>query len=279
MSKLWTFGDSFTAGHGCLLLGTTENDPYYERYKEYVDPSKDIWTSILAKHLNLDLINEGINGISNDLIFDLVLKNISNFKMGDVIFIQTSTSIRFDLPFIQNKSLFGGCNKSKANRNYLYDNEDSPYFFKTIFSTNVIDDFENVGKYVLMGNINDTDKSLIINESKYNLIKNFFNEFVHVGKFYERELWRFCQLSKVIENLGVNVYILNEDSWSQYVNKPKNVISIDDIGLLEYIVKNKLTILHDTNGEIEDYHPSYDGHKIIAEKIIKQIENINLHNT
>lgn len=279
MNKLWTFGDSFTAGHGCLLFETDKDDPYYERYHEYVDVNKDIWPAIVAKHLNLELTNQGINGITNDLIFDLVLKNILNFKKNDTVIIQISTSLRFDLPIKRTKSLFGEYTKSKSNRNYLYDNEDSPYFFKTIFSTNVIDDYKNVGKYVLMGNVKDDDKSLIIGETKYNLIKNFFEEFIHGGKYYERECWRFCQISKIIENLGVKVYLLNEDSWSNYVNKPYNLISLNDIGMLEFIIRNKLTILHETNGKIKDYHPGYKGHEVISQKIIEKIENINLYNT
>lgn len=280
MSKLWTFGDSFTAGHGCLLMGEHfKGDPYYERYREYVDVNKHIWPSIVAKHLNLDLINEGINGITNDSIFDLVLKNILNFKKNDIVIIQISTSVRFDMPFVRTKSLFGGYTKSKSNRNYIYGNEDSPYFFKTIFSTNVLDDYKNVGKYALMGNIKDNDESLLIGESKYNLIKNFFSEFIHGGKYYERESWRFCHISKIIENMGVKVYLLNEDNWSLYVNKPHNLISLDDSGILQYIIKNKLTILHDTNGKIDDYHPSYKGHEVIAKKILEKIEDFNLYNT
>ena len=43
-----------------------------------------------------------------------------------------------------------------------------------------------------MGNIKDNDESLLIGESKYNLIKNFFSEFIHGGKYYERESWRLA---------------------------------------------------------------------------------------
>jgi hypothetical protein len=273
MINLWTFGDSFTAGHGCLLYGPNKNDSYYEKFKDYIDPNREIWPTIVAKKYDFNLINKGSNGATNDLIIDLILKNLLNFKKGDIVVIQSSTSMRFDLPFIQRNSLFGEKKvKSKSNRNYLLGIEDSPSFFKTIFTTNILDDFKNVGKNALMVDPNQVDKSLIVNESKYNLIKDFFSEFVSTKKFYERELWRISHISNIIESLGVKVYLINEDMWSNNIEKPYNLIDIGDVSIITYLIKNKLTILHDTGGKINDYHPSYGGHEYIAKKIIENIE-------
>jgi hypothetical protein len=74
--------------------------------------------------------------------------------------------------------------------------------------------------------------------------------------------------------------MIHEDYWPDIYEKPKNLISTSDDGLLQEIIRNEETILHDTNGQIIDYHPSYKGHMTIGENILKKInENINLHYT
>ena len=48
MSKLWVFGDSFTAGNGCLA-----NEEYPLKYK--LASEHLIWPEILTKNLNLEI--------------------------------------------------------------------------------------------------------------------------------------------------------------------------------------------------------------------------------
>ena len=84
--------------------------------------------------------------------------------------------------------------------------------------------------------------------------------------------------------IGCKCYLLNEDLWSPYIKKPDNLIHSgeDDYrSLTSHISKYKQTIYFDTNMKIEDWHPSYDGHKSIGEFIIKHIENenTNIHNS
>ena len=123
-------------------------------------------------------------------------------------------------------------------------------------------------------------KNLKVTKEKYELIQDFFTEFIITKKFYERQIWRFIQLSDFLISLGFNVYMIHEDYWPSTYDRPKNLISIGEDGLLQKIIKDKQTILHDTKGEIEDFHPSYDGHMSIAESILNFInENPNLYNT
>ena len=52
MNTLWTFGDSFTFGHGCRAGGPDEE--YYHNYKIKSD---NIWPNHLGNMLNLKVKN------------------------------------------------------------------------------------------------------------------------------------------------------------------------------------------------------------------------------
>ena len=278
MRKIWTFGDSFTFGHGCRpIIDESKEGVYYKTFLEYIDLSKPIWAEMVADRLNMSLINEGSNGISNDRILDLILKDITSFRKGDCVIIQISTSSRFELPFGKEKSLFG---VKKYDKDDLYGYKDSPQLFKTVYSLNFLKEFEDGGETALTHtNGEKENKNFRLNKTKFETIRNFFNYFIYYQKYYEREIWRFIKICELLENLGINVFLINEDIWPSHIPKPKNLINIDDQGLLHYIIENKKTIIYDTGGKIADYHPSYDGHSSIGSKIIEHIENTNLYNS
>jgi len=280
MSKLWTFGDSFTFGHGCRKMNDDETSNYNLIYSAYIDATKLTWPEYVATKLNFKLLNYGFNGVSNDYILDNVLNQFHNFKKEDVIVIQTSTSARYDFPFFKKKRLMGGWHNEEHDD--IYDNTNkSPYFFKTIFSTNIKNDYEDGGETTLLHSTSgDNTDNLKLSKNKYETIRNFFTEFVSTKKYYEVQIWRLIQIYNILESLGFNVYIIHEDYWPTTCIKPKNLISTSDDGLLQQIIRDGETILQDTNGRIIDYHPSYKGHETIAKNILKKInENINLHHT
>jgi hypothetical protein len=280
MNKLWTFGDSFTFGHGCRPFINDINQKENLTFVKYINFLRPIWAEHVANKLNLELINLGVNGLTNDYILDNILNQITNFKTGDTIIIQISTSVRYEFPFIKKQKILGGW--EVEGKYTIYDPKNkSPYFLNPIFSTNIVNDYENGGENVLLYSNNQTGgKNLKLTKQKYNTIKEFFGEFIVTKKYYERQVWRFIKLSNFLMTLGFDVYMIHEDYWPSTYDRPKNLISIGDDGLLQKIIKDKQTILHDTNGEIEDFHPSYDGHISIAESILKHInENTNLHNS
>jgi hypothetical protein len=278
MKKVWTFGDSFTFGHGCRpIIDESKEGVYYKTFLEYIDLSKPIWPEMVANVLNMPLINEGENGISNDRILDLVLKNITEFKKDDCVIIQISTSSRFELPFGKEKGLFG---IKKYDKDELYGYKDSSHLFKTVYSLNFLKEFEDGGETALTHtNGEGENKNFKLNKTKFETIRNFFNYFIYYQKYYEREIWRFIRICELLEKLGINVFLINEDIWLSHIPKPKYLINIDSQGLLHYIIENNKTIIYDTGGKIADYHPSYDGHASIGSKIIEHIENTNLYNT
>ena len=90
MSKLWTFGDSFTAGNGTL-----PNEPYtkYQQSKEDV-----IWPLLLSKKLQIPLVNKGMGLFSNDKIIDTVIENYHSIQGGDLVIIGKTFPFRIDIP-------------------------------------------------------------------------------------------------------------------------------------------------------------------------------------
>ena len=290
MKKLWTFGDSFTAGHGCRYeingFFTTENiENYYTKtYKNYIDLNKKIWPDIVSDNFNLELINKSKNGMTTESIVDTCLKFLIEINKEDIVILQTSTIGRYDFPFLKEKTLMGYDTTKYKKDSELFSILNSPYFFKTIFSTNIEKEYLDEYKYVL--EYNNGQKSLknrnvILNKENYNTIRNFFADFISTGKYYERSVWRILQISNILKSMGIDVYIINEDIWPTFLVKPSNLIEMDSKGMTGYVSKNRKTIFHDTKGLINDSHPSYDGHIDIADVIVKFIENANtnLHNT
>jgi hypothetical protein len=286
MNNFWTFGDSFTAGHGCKF---TENWPfsikqtdsyYYKTYHNYYNANKKIWPEIVSDYLNLNLINCGENGISNQTIFDLLMVNLDKFKEGDIVIVQTSVSGRFDFPFAKEKTLFGFKNYSLEND--TFETIESPYRFKTIFTSNIFEEYSENNENMLFytnGQESLNDPNVKLNKVKYDNIRNFFLEFVSTGKFYERDIWRFIKFIDIFNKLNLKIYLINEGKWPMYLKKPKYLINVGDDGMHGYTLSNKKTIFHDTNGKIDDKHPSYGGHEILADLIINFIknENTNIH--
>jgi hypothetical protein len=92
MSRLWTFGDSFTAGNGCL-----ENEMFTANYKR--DQNDLIWPKIVSNKLSLELKNIGTGLFSNDKIVDSMVEYYHLVKAKDVVIIGSTFYSRFDVPY------------------------------------------------------------------------------------------------------------------------------------------------------------------------------------
>jgi hypothetical protein len=97
MGTLWTFGDSFTAGDGCV-----ENIPIrdgdFKYYNEYKQLDSDIWPNILGETIRYNVKNMGKSGASNDYILDSIIDNFNMITMDDVVIIEKTFYQRFDVP-------------------------------------------------------------------------------------------------------------------------------------------------------------------------------------
>lgn len=97
MSKLWTFGDSFTAGNGTLPN---------EAYTKYKQSEEDvIWPLLLSKKLQIPLVNRGTGLFSNDKIIDTVIENYHFIEQGDIVVLGKTFPFRVDIPNKKNDSL------------------------------------------------------------------------------------------------------------------------------------------------------------------------------
>jgi hypothetical protein len=97
MGTLWTFGDSFTAGDGCV-----ENIPIrdgdFKYYNEYKQLDSDIWPNILGETIRYNVKNMGKSGASNDYILDSIIDNFNMITLDDVVIIEKTFYQRFDVP-------------------------------------------------------------------------------------------------------------------------------------------------------------------------------------
>ena len=98
---LWTFRDSQTFGHGCRPDG-----PIPEYYYNYISEGDDIWPVHLSKKLNMNLVNLGKCGASNDYIIDCMIKNFDNINEGDYVFVGKTFYQRFDIPNNEKTELY-----------------------------------------------------------------------------------------------------------------------------------------------------------------------------
>jgi hypothetical protein len=90
MKKLWVFGDSHTAGHGCT--------PTFEYYQRYYKQGDKLWSEHLSEYLNLNLQNRGRNGCSNDMMLDTIIESFNDIKSDDIVIIGKTYTHRFDIP-------------------------------------------------------------------------------------------------------------------------------------------------------------------------------------
>lgn len=116
MSTLWTFGDSFTFGHGCRPDG-----PLPEYCNNYKKDGDDVWPNLLGKMLNTEIKNFGKCGASNDFIIDCIIDNWDNFKENDFVIIATTFHSRFDVPLKNKLSLSTNYWESVDLKNFVGD--------------------------------------------------------------------------------------------------------------------------------------------------------------
>jgi hypothetical protein len=89
MGKLFLFGCSYTAEYD--LIRTEYRNYYYYRGGNF----PPTWGQLLAKKLNLELVNFGLGANGNDEIFQNVCQNSFEFQPDDVVIIGWSYMFRF----------------------------------------------------------------------------------------------------------------------------------------------------------------------------------------
>jgi hypothetical protein len=114
IKKLWTFGDSFTAGCGCL-----DNEVFTIKYKK--SDNDKVWTEIVASNLNYELRNIGMGLFSNDKILDSIITNYEHINKNDLVIIGNTFYSRFDIPYNGQLITLSPTNLPKDNNKLLND--------------------------------------------------------------------------------------------------------------------------------------------------------------
>ena len=100
MTKLWCFGDSFTAGDGCKVFSTGAQ-PNTIEYRKFLNKKENesikLFGDIVAEHFGLECINLGQSGAGNEKILDELLSNIHLISKVDYVIFCVSYFQRFDI--------------------------------------------------------------------------------------------------------------------------------------------------------------------------------------
>ena len=236
-NKLWCFGDSFTAGDGCIR--SPKENPYslttisYRKYLNKQDGEEIlIYPDYVSNHFNLELVNIARGGASNEIIFDNLFTNIKNINKDDYIIIGISYFERFDI---------------------WMDNIISP--------TNV-------------GSISTTPDILF---EKYGLSRQGLLEVItnrNNKVFKDRVIRQIKAIKYLLNSVCNNVCIWTHDNDLIEVDD-ENIflMPIEYTKFSSFMYDNKMALAQETNNIVPDGHFGALGHKLWADYIIKHFEN------
>jgi hypothetical protein len=109
METLYTFGCSYTYG-----------DETSQYYIDSSKPSSTAWPSLLADRLNLDCVNLGVSGSSNDFILKTVLLNLDRISKNDtVVVMMTFPDRKLINNYAEDKIVNAMPNNKKYHNYYL----------------------------------------------------------------------------------------------------------------------------------------------------------------
>jgi len=187
MNTIWCFGDSFTNGEGCR-----PGDDFYEKYKKEGDK---IWTDWISEWYDVDVVNEGRRGASNDMILDSIIFKFEEFKEGDCVIIGKTLVGRFDVPY-----------KNQNGENVLV-----PVFTNWLMykGREVADSYT---------------------EDEINTILNFQSYFSSNSLYAKRQDDRFNFIIKILKEKKINVIFWNWDKihkQHELIDKASNFTILD----------------------------------------------------
>jgi hypothetical protein len=119
MSKLWVFGDSFSATNDRPVLESWRLD--YVKWKGYVPK---VFSDFLSDKLGISARNMGVSGADNYTIIDTIIDSLSKINSDDIIIIGWSTTIRFRVASKNNNFLTIRPNDLDNNISTINDSSD-----------------------------------------------------------------------------------------------------------------------------------------------------------
>jgi hypothetical protein len=241
-NNLHIFGCSFSSPYH-------ENTEEYRRYKIHCGGSfPSTWFELLSSKLNLNLINHGIPGAGNDMIFHKVTQEIKTVSKGDIVIIGWSFLSRF-----------------------MWANYETKQWRNMNFGRN---------HSVLKGDENIDEKTS--NEIVFNRTSNTTYE-LYVDIINKRmEL-----INYISELVGFKVFYWSCDPYVLYgtdVSKRDNYkIVLGNQMYMEYEVDNMIKLIEknggqrikeETNQDIFDFHLGVTGHQVMSDLFYKHIMEV-----
>jgi hypothetical protein len=231
MGKLWCFGDSFTAGDGCIKL-TNGYQPSTLLYREWLNLKEDeeipIWPVIVANHFNLELKNFGSGGWGHESILDSFFKNVKNIGPDDYVIIGLSYAHRFD----------------------------------GVLTTNINKSMQTFSINRVMGE--NEEHLQMSNLSKEGLLQIIYNR--NEDEFIER----LCDSVHAIKHMmsfickKCIIWGIDNEIIKYKPNTFLNIIGYKDID--QFKATNDIS--NETNFKVIDGHFGMNGHKLFAEMVI-----------
>lgn len=264
MGKLWTFGDSYTAG----VKADVDTFPPYMKYRNLLNIPKEefpeTWGYQLAKKLNFEYETHSCGGSSNDEIFNNFCINSHRIKKGDIVIINWTYLDRFlfglpkedydvGLPF-------GKFRRASSELNEELLKHASPDFFK----------FTGINRSL---------------ECWYDIIYNYENIINSLSTSVGFDIYYWDADILISLNRGDSFnqrrYILN-DIVSECLNEYKQLPGMDehddirsDIFFLTIEAYGATNIHDETNGKVSDYyHRGIEGEKVQAELFYRWIKKM-----
>ena len=189
MGKLYIFGCSYSALNDMKLL----NDPSLKKYYEYRGGSFPItWSEILAKKLDLALVNTARWGSDNYTIFEDFCKVSDKITSEDIVIIGWSQTLRFRL-YSQSVNKLSSINVWKTNDNRH---------------------FSNISQQTIEEIIVNRDSKLWLDE-----VRSWMNIITHLSKLTNFKLYYWSFFNEIPE-----IYVLNDvlDYGAEYITHETN---------------------------------------------------------
>jgi len=259
--RLFTFGDSWTEGVG----GDSNKELEYDTPEERTKIRQEFcWPRYLSEILNVEFINNGIGGASNNIIFETVshcLKS-NQINRGDFIVIMWTSFLRDDVPFFPKGEwhFWGERYKSKK---HIY----TPIFNKTIENNVIFDRASLSYKEFYLTNLYCDTYYNIINQNYIFYLQHMFNE---MGIRY-----MFCDAFDSLIKNPIN----QEIDKTNLINR-KHYWGFENRTFRDLLIEtNRKNVWEDNSHFTESQlgkHPNKNGYKLIAEEIYDFIQKNNL---
>jgi rRNA processing protein Gar1 len=231
-NNLYIFGCSFSSPYH-------EETDEYRRYKTFCGGSfPNTWFELLSNKMNLNLINHGIPGAGNDMIFNRVIEQIRTIQKNDVVIIGWSFLSRF-----------------------MWANHDTRKWINTNFGRNhsVLNGTEDITE--------QTSNEIVFNRTSDNTF-HLYSEVIN----HRMEL-----INYISDLVGFKVFYWSCDPYVLYSKEiqdrdNKKIVMGDEIymkweidNMIKLIEKNGgERIKEETNQEIFDFHLGVTGHQVMS---------------